>query len=313
MRLIVMGTPRLVIPVLEALARLEGSRIVGVYTAPDRPRGRGRAQEMTPVKEYAVKHGLNVYQPATLRSPQAQAQLIDLDPEVIIVAAYGRLLPAEVLKIPPHGCLNLHPSLLPRYRGPSPVVTAIVNGESVTGITLMRLDEGMDTGPIIAQREHPISTADTAESLTSALFALGSALLAENLNLWASGRLTAQPQDDTRATITRKLERRDGEADWNLPAQHLERLRRAYSPWPGLFTRWQGQMLKLLDVVALPADAAAGAPGLVVALDHSDVPVAVATGDGWLGLKTVQLEGRKSAAAADFLRGYPSFAGSYFG
>jgi methionyl-tRNA formyltransferase len=314
MRLIFMGTPRPAIPVLNALTGLKDSRVVGVYTPPDQPRGRGRTEEMTPVKLYALEHGLKVYQPATFRSAQARAQLIDLKPDVIVVVAYGRLLPAGVLRIPPHGCLNLHPSLLPRYRGPSPVVTAIVDGESLTGITLMLLDEGMDTGPIIAQREYPISTTDTAESLTSALFTLGSTLLMENLNPWASGRLTAQPQNDARATITRKLERRDGEADWNLSAPHLERLKRAYTPWPGLFTHWQGRVLKLLDVVSLPAGSAApGGPGLVVALDHPDVPVAVATGDGWLGLKTVQLEGRNGASAADFLRGHPSLVGSRIG
>ena len=314
MRLIFMGSPGLVVPVLDALTRLENSQVVGVYTSPDRPRGRGRAEEMTPVKVYAVEHDLNVYQPATLRSAPTQTQLLALRPDVIVVAAYGRFLPALVLKMPPHGCLNLHPSLLPRYRGPSPVVTALAHGESVTGVTLMLLDEGMDTGPIIAQREYPISSADTAESLTSALFKLGSALLVEKLNPWASGRLTSQPQDSALATVTHKLERADGEANWQLPAPKLERLRRAYTPWPGLFTHWRGMVLKLLDVVALPAGAGVtGEPGLVVALEDANVPVAVATAEGWLGLKTLQLEGRKSVSAAEFLRGYPSFIGTRIG
>ncbi|MDA0735119.1 MAG: methionyl-tRNA formyltransferase [Chloroflexi bacterium] len=314
MRLVFMGTPGLVIPVLVALTELEDCQVVGVYTSPDRPRGRGRAQEMTPVKAYAVEHDLSVYQPTTLRSAQAQEQLAALRPDVIVVAAYGRLLPSAVLEMPPHGCLNLHPSLLPRYRGPSPVVTAIKEGEAVTGVTLMLLDEGMDTGPIIAQQEYPIATGDTAESLTSTLFALGAALLVEKLDPWVTGQLTAQPQDNAQATVTRKLERTDGEADWQLSAQKLERLRRAYTPWPGLFTHWQGQVLKLLDVVALPADASIpGEPGLVVALENADTPVAIVTGDGWLGLKTVQLEGRRSASAAEFLRGYPLFTGSHTG
>lgn len=194
------------------------------------------------------------------------------------------------------------------------MVTALADGESVTGVTLMLLDEGMDTGPIIAQREYPISSADTAESLTSALFALGAALLVEKLNPWASGRLAAQPQDSALATVTRKLERADGEANWQLSAQKLERLRRAYTPWPGLFTHWQGRVLKLLDVVALPAGAGVtGEPGLVVALEDAIVPAAVATGEGWLGLKTLQLEGRRSVSAAEFLRGYPSFIGAHLG
>ena len=314
MRLVFMGTPSLVIPVLEALTQQEDCQVVGVYTSPDRPRGRGRAEEMTPIKAYALEHGLSVYQPATLRSAQAQEQLAALNPEVIVVAAYGRLLPAAVLELPPHGCLNLHPSLLPKYRGPSPVVTAIGNGDAVTGVTLMLLDEGMDTGPIIAQQEYPISDDDTAESLTSTLFALGSTLLVEKLNPWVSGQLSAEPQDSTQATVTRKLERTDGEADWQLSAQSLERIQRAYTPWPGFFTHWQGQVLKLLDVVALSADASIGGePGLVVALEKADVPAAIVTVNGLLGIKTVQLEGRRGTPAAEFLRGYPTFVGSRVG
>jgi len=314
MRLVFMGTPAVVIPVLEVLAKLEDCKVVGVYTSPDRPRGRGRAQEMTPVKLYALDLGLSVYQPATLRSSQAQEQLAALKPEVVVVAAYGRLLPPPVLEMPPHGCLNLHPSLLPRYRGPSPVVTAIKDGESVTGVSLMLLDEGMDTGPIIAQQAYAISGDDTADSLTATLFGIGSALLAKKLNPWVSGQLTAQPQEDARATLTRKLERTDGEANWQLPAQTLEHIRRAYTPWPGLFTHWQGRVLKLLDVLALPANAGVTAErGLVVALANPDVPAAVITGQGMLGLKTLQLEGRRSMSAAEFLQGHPSFIGSLVG
>ena len=314
MRLVFMGTPAIVIPVLEAIAKLEDCQVVGVYTSPDRPRGRGRSQEMTPVKSYAAELGLSVYQPATLRSSQAQEQLAALEPEVVVVAAYGRLLPPPVLEMPPHGCLNLHPSLLPKYRGPSPVVTAIKDGEGVTGVSLMLLDKGMDTGPIIAQQEYAISGDDTADSLTATLFAIGSALLVEKLNPWVSGQLTAHPQDDAWATLTRKLERTDGEANWQLSAQKLERIRRAYTPWPGLFTHWQGQVLKLLDVLALPANAGVTAErGLVVALANPDVPAAVVTGQGMLGLKSLQLEGRRSVSAAEFLRGHPSFIGSFVG
>ena len=314
MRLVFMGTPAIVIPVLEAIADLEDCQVVGVYTSPDRPRGRGRTKEMPPVKSYASDLGFSVYQPATLRSSQAQEQLAALKPEVVVVASYGRLLPLPVLEMPPYGCLNLHPSLLPKYRGPSPVVTAIKYGESVTGVSLMLLDEGMDTGPIIAQQEYAISWEDTAESLTATLFAIGSALLVEKLNPWVSGQLTARPQDDSLATVTQKLERTDGEADWKLPAQTLEYIRRAYTPWPGLFTHWQGQVLKLLDVLALPTNAGVIAePGLVVALDNPDVPAAVITGQGMLGLKSLQLEGRRSASAAEFLRGHPSFIGSLMG
>lgn len=329
-RTVFMGTPVFVIPVLEALGGTEGVEIVGVYTTPDRPSGRGRHQEMPPVKGYALECGLPVYQPATLRRGEVQAELVALHPDVIVVAAYGRFLPTEVLHLPPCGCLNLHPSLLPRYRGPSPVVTAILDGETVTGITLMLLDEGMDTGPVIAQRTYPLSPDDTAATLTPTLFRLGADLLLQNLAPWVSGKLTAQPQDEAKATVTRKLERADGVARWELSAVELERSRRAYTPWPGLFTYWQGQVLKLLDIVALPAEdssvssfvplSQAGeggisggqerletAPGLVVPLSLKDISVGIGTGRGILGLKIVQLEGRRAVTAGEFLRGYPGF------
>jgi methionyl-tRNA formyltransferase len=192
------------------------------------------------------------------------------------------------------------------------VVTAIREGDSVTGITLMKLDPGMDTGPIIAQRVYSISAEDTAETLTSALFALGASLLMENLRPWVEGRLAAQPQDETEATVTRKLERADGHAHWEHPASVLQRLQRAYTPWPGLFTYWRGQVLKLLDVVALPAPSTDNSgPGTVVELSSDETPVGIVTSDGVLGLRVVQLEGRRPNTAAEFVRGYPHFIGSW--
>lgn len=314
MRLVFMGTPALVVPVLDALAKSPDLQVVGVYTQPDRPRGRGRAPEMPPVKSHAMSLGLAVYQPASLRPARAQAELAALQPEVIVVAAYGLFLPPPVLGTPPHGCLNLHPSLLPRHRGPSPVVTAILQGEAVTGITLMLLDQGMDTGPIIAQREYNVAPDDTAESLTIALFQLGTNLLLETLPAWAAGQVTARAQDEAQATVTRKVERADGQARWDLSSADLERQRRAYTPWPGLFTHWQGQVLKLLEVAALPAQASPSVPpGIVAPLalpDLPDLPVGIGAADGVLGLKTLQLEGRRAVSAAEFLRGYPQFLGS---
>jgi methionyl-tRNA formyltransferase len=311
MRLAFMGTPDFVIPVLEALVQAREVQVVGVYTPPDRPRGRGRSPEMPPVKSYALKQGLPVYQPATLRSARVQGELTALQPDVIVVAAYGKFLPAPVLDTPPHGCLNLHPSLLPKYRGSSPVVTALLEGEVVTGVTLMKLDEGMDTGPIIAQQERPISPQDTAGTLTADLFLLGASLLLENLSSWVAGQIAPRPQDETQATVTRKLERADGQARWEVSAVALERRRRAYTPWPGLFTHWRGQVLKLLDVAALPTSAGPkGEPGLAVPLSLEETPVGIITADGILGLKQVQLEGRRANTAGEFLRGYPQFIGS---
>lgn len=311
MRLVFMGTPAFVLPVLDALLAAPEVQIVGVYTPPDRPRGRGRSPEMPPVKGYALEHGLAVYQPATLRRPSVQEELASLRPDVMVVAAYGKILPPPVLETPSHGCLNLHPSLLPEYRGPSPVVTALLDGQANTGVTLMLLDPGMDTGPIIAQRGYSVSPEDTAETLTATLFRLGANLLVDHLDPWVAGELSAQPQDQARATVTRKLERTDGQADWNLSAEQLERRRRAYTPWPGLFTRWQGQVLKLLDVMALPETAGVGyRPGQVVPLEPGPAPAGVKTADGVLGLKRLQLEGRRPVTAGEFLRGYPQFLGS---
>ena len=312
MRVVFMGTPDFVIPVLESLVKSHHADVVGVYTPPDRPRGRGRSPEMPPVKARSLSLGLTVYQPPTLRSARVQQELAGLQPDIIVVAAYGRILSPPVLELPPHGCLNLHPSLLPRHRGPSPVVTTLLEGDAVTGVTLMQLDQGMDTGPIITQREHPVSPEDTAESLTRSLFRLGADLLMESLDPWVEGKLAARPQDEAKATLTRKLERADGEARWQLPAIQLERQQRAYTPWPGLFTHWQGQLLKLVEVTALPPWATGGseAPGTVAPLPLAQCPVGVVTSDGVLGLKVVQLEGRRATTAQEFVRGYPQFVGS---
>ena len=311
MRLVFMGTPAFVVPVLEALQAEAEVQVVGVYTQPDRPRGRGRTVELTPVKTAGVNLGLPVFQPVSLRSARAQQELADLRPDVILVAAYGRFLPPEVLDLPPHGCLNLHPSLLPRYRGPSPVVTTILDGEAVTGVTLMQLDEGMDTGPILARQEYPLNGDETAADLTKALFRTGAELLLDNLEALAAGKLPAQPQDDSRATVTRKLERADGLADWTRSAVTLERQRRAFTPWPGLTAHWQDKSLRLLDVAPLNRPDLAGAdPGLVVSLPSEETPAGIITADGILGLKSVQLEGRRATSIAEFLRGYPAFISS---
>ena len=311
MRLVFMGTPSYVIPVLRAMANARDVQVVAVYTPPDRPRGRGRQMEMPPVKGFALECGLPVHQPTSLRPEPVQAELAEHRPDVIVIAAYGKLLPPPVLNTPVHGCLNLHPSLLPRYRGPSPVATAILEGEKTTGVTLMLLDEGMDTGPTISQREYSLSGQESAESLTATLFQLGAEVLRECLEPWVAGLLTAQPQDDARATTTHKLERGDGKADWQLPASGLERRSRAYSPWPGLFTNWEGKVLKLLDVVQLSLTTDAQAePGQVVQLSGSDTIVGVGTSEGVLGLNAVQLEGRRPQSASDFLRGYPNFVGA---
>ncbi len=313
LRLLFMGTPEFTVPVLESLIQAEHVEVIGVYTPPDRPKGRGRAVEMPPVKSFALDHGLPVFQPASLRPETVQQELASLHPDVIVVAAYGKLLPEAVLTTPAYGCLNLHPSLLPKYRGPSPVATTILDGEPTTGVTLMLLDQGMDTGPIIAQRDCPLLGSETAESLTATLFRLGGELLLENLAPWVAGELNARSQDENLASVTSKLQRQDGEADWRLSAKEMERRQRAFTPWPGLFTLWEGKVLKLLDVKLSSPDSGQHAeapqqPGRVVANAGSGLEVA--TGDGMLELRTVQLEGRRAQSASKFVRGYPTFIGA---
>jgi methionyl-tRNA formyltransferase len=315
MRIVFMGTPDFAVPALEQLCVAADCQVAAVYTPPDKPRGRGRGVESTPVKAAAAKMGLPVVQHNSFRGRDAQVELAAFQPDVIVVAAYGKLLPSGVLSLPAYGCLNIHPSLLPRYRGPSPVVAAILDGVSVTGVSLMLLDEGMDTGPVIAQREYGLEGTKTAGDLTRELFALGADLLVETLPLWVAGQVQAIQQDESGATVTRKLERNHGRADWELTALELERRRRAFTPWPGLFTEWQGKSLRLVDVCAgeclLEAEQYLEfAPGEVVALPLEGIPIGIGTVGGILGLKALQLEGRRAVTSAEFARGYPEFIGS---
>ena len=310
MRVIFMGTPTPAIQALETLCRMPEVDVAAAVTPPDRERGRGRRFEPPPVKEAALRLGVPVLQPESLRSQAVREQLAGFEPDVIVVAAYGKLLPRAVLELPPHGCVNLHPSLLPRHRGPSPVAAAILEGDEVTGVSLMLLDEGMDTGPVIAQREYAITGEEKCGELTDALFRAGADLLAENLAPWTQGELQAQPQDEARATVSRKLERADGLADWTVSAETLARRSRAYTPRPGLYTHWQGKTLKLLEVSPLLGCDSAYRPGEVVSGGWA-APAAVATADGLLGLSRLQLEGRKAVTAREFLSGYPDFIGAY--
>ena len=315
MRAVFMGTPTFAVPVLETLCGGPAVEVVAVYTPPDRPKGRGLEVESTPVKMAALELDLLVLQPTSLRSARVQKELAALRPDVIVVAAYGKLLPSEVLDLPPHGCLNIHPSLLPKYRGPSPVVSTLLDGVAETGVTLMLLDEGMDTGPIVAQRKLTLAGTETAEMLTQELFRVGGDLLLETLDPWTSGLVDALSQDHSNATVTRKLERSDGLVDWGTPASVLERKQRAFTPWPGLFTKWQEKSLRLLEVSLLDGQIRtnsipAAEPGEVVALDTEETPIGIGTAQGILGVKQLQLEGRRVASASEFLRGYPNLIGS---
>ncbi|MBI4199090.1 MAG: methionyl-tRNA formyltransferase [Chloroflexi bacterium] len=308
MRIVFMGTPGFAIPVLEQLLR-SGHPVVGVYTQPDRPAGRGRGLTAPAVKVYAQQKRLPVFQPASFRRTEAVEQLAALRPDGVVVAAYGRLLPGEVLQVAPKGTLNLHPSLLPRYRGPSPVIAALLDGVETTGVTVFLVDEGMDSGPIVGQREVPVLPGDTAGVLTERLFREGAALLLELLPVWEAGWLRPVPQDEAGATVTRRYAKEDGELDWSLPAALLARRLRAFWPWPGCFTWWRGKRLEVLGGASLEgAGDRAASRGEVVVL--ADGALAVGTGKGLLRVDRLQLEGRKPQAAEEFLRGYPGFVGS---
>lgn len=303
-RIVFMGSPEFALPTLQVL--IERYDVVGVYTQPDKPAGRG--QSLTPplVKRFAQARGLPIFQARTLRDPTVQAQLAALQPEVIVVAAYGLLLPKFVLDLPPHGCLNVHASLLPRYRGAAPIPAAILNGESETGITLMQLDEGLDTGPMLAQARLVIAPDETAGSLTIKLAELGAQLVAETLPRWIAGEITPQPQDESQATFAPKLEKKDEWLDWTRSAIELDRRVRALSPKPGARTTWNGKLLRILSVQTTGRKSQ-NAVGTVVK-DGNEI--GVVTGEGILRLKVVQLEGKRAMSAADFARGQPSFIGS---
>ena len=309
-RVVFMGTPAYSVPVLSGLLE-EGYDVAGVYTQPDRPTGRGNRVVPPQVKRFALGKGLPVFQPVSLRGAETREQIASLSPDAIVVAAYGLLLPPRVLSLPELGCLNVHPSLLPRYRGASPVASAILNGDHVTGVTIIRMDEGMDTGPIIAQRETSIGPDDTTEDLTARLFQIGAALLVEVLPRWERGETHVRAQDDSQATVTRRLVKDDGEIDWGNPAAYIARQVRAYHPWPGSFTRWSGKLLKIIEASAMDSDLSdSNSPGRVVSLESG---VGVVSGDGVLLVRRLQLEGRRALGARDFLQGYRGFAGSRLG
>ncbi len=312
MRIVFMGTPEFAAPVLRALVDA-GHDVAAVYTRPDRRAGRGSRLAAPPVKRAALELGLSVRQPTSLRrDEEAQREIRELAPDAIVVAAYGLFLPPDTLSAPRLGCANIHPSLLPRYRGPSPVVTALLNGDESTGVTLMVPDEGMDTGPILAACETAVGMDEDAQTLTARLFEMGAALLVETLPAWERGEVRPVAQVESLASVTSLVSREDGEIDWRLPASRIERMTRAYNPWPGAFTTWRGSVLKVVNARAREAKAGdAAPPGLVVAL--ADGGIGVWTGDGVLELRRVQLAGRAESDARDFARGYREFVGSQLG
>ncbi|MCU0493016.1 MAG: methionyl-tRNA formyltransferase [Chloroflexaceae bacterium] len=308
MRILFLGSPSFAVLPLEALHNA-GFELVGVVTQPDRPAGRQRQLTPPPVKVAAERLGLPVLQPETLRDETVIAQLAALQPDVGVVAAYGEILRKAVLAIPPLGYLNIHPSLLPLHRGPTPVAGAILAGESETGVSVMRLDPGMDSGPILAQAVVPLPPHARSGPLTDELFQLGSRLLVEVLPAYAAGQLLPQPQDHSRATVTRLLKKEDGQIDWNLPALVIERMTRAYDPWPGSFSTWQGQPFKVLEARVHAEWTGAAAPGTLVSATPGPL---VATGSGALELMQVQPAGKRAMQGRAWVQGQPNSIGMAF-
>ena len=295
-RIVFMGSPEFALPALQALN--DNFTVVGVVTQPDRASGRGRALKPPAIKNLSQELGVPHIQPKRLNESDAMQQLQAWQPGVIVVAAYGQILKPAVLDLPPHGCVNVHASLLPRWRGASPIQAAILHGDSETGITIMRMDPGMDTGPILSQRALPIQPDDTAGALSPRLSELGGELLIETLSAYLAGEITPQPQDSALATKAPLLKKSDGLLDFNRPAYELERQIRAYNPWPGAFIHWKEQSLKIhrSQVVNMPVKI----PGKLII--HEKLP-AISTSDGLLVLEEVQPAGKKPIAGKTFLNG----------
>ncbi len=310
MNLVFAGTPEFAVPALRALLDA-GHTLLAVYTQPDRPAGRGRKLGMSAVKEFALERGLRVHQPATLKSDDAAAALRALQPDALIVIAYGLMLPKSILNIPRYGCINVHASLLPRWRGAAPIQRAIEAGDAKTGVTIMQMDEGLDTGAMLATAETPIGADDTAATLHDRLAAVGGRLLVETLARLARGDLTPQAQDNAHASYAAKLKKEEARLDWNADAGLLARRVRAFNPWPVAHTTLDGQTLRLWHAQAENGTAAGVPPGTVLAADADGVRVQCASGT--LRITRLQLEGGKVLDAQAFLNGRPLPAGTRLG
>jgi methionyl-tRNA formyltransferase len=306
-RIVFMGTPDFAVPALRAL--LESQTVVGVVTQPDKPAGRGNRLQPPPVKLVAESAGIPVYQPASLRKEEAAAPLRAWAPDLIVVAAFGQILRPHVLDLPALGCLNTHASLLPRWRGASPIQHAILAGDPESGVTLMKLEAGLDTGPMYVCEAVRLDPRETAATLHDKLSQLGADMLRRHLDDILAGRLLPVPQDDARATYAPMISKEAGRLDWSETAEALDRRVRAMTPWPGAFTTWGDEVLKIGSASPVPVLEAAS-PGTVMLAAGGPV---VATGDGGLLLESLQLPGKRVLAAADFLRGRPDLIGARLG
>ncbi len=297
LKIVYAGTPEFAAVALKALID-SPHNVIAAYTQPDRPAGRGRKLKASPVKELALEHGIEVFQPENLKDPEEQTKLAALKPDVMVVAAYGLLLPEAVLSIPPMGCLNIHASLLPRWRGAAPIQRAILAGDSETGVTIMQMDVGLDTGDMLYKLTTPITDEDTAQKLHDRLAELGARGIVEALEGLQADTLNAEKQDDSQANYAKKLQKSEAAIDWQQPAAQIARQVAAFNPWPVAQTPWQGEMLRIWEARAVDQTTGA-APGTVVHADKQGIDIAC--GKGVLRVLTLQRPGGKPQSAANFI------------
>lgn len=308
MKMIFMGTPDFAVPALKALAE-QGHQVIAVVTQPDKPKGRGKAVQMTPVKEAALELNIPVYQPVKVREEGFLQQLEAMEPEVIVVAAFGQILPQRLLDIPKYGCINIHASLLPKYRGAAPIQWVIIDGEKETGITTMQMNAGLDTGDMLEKAVVPIDPEETGGSLHDKLSAAGGKLILSTLDKLEKGQLVPVPQTEENTCYAKMLDKALGKIDWNQDAQRIERLIRGLNPWPSAYTGLEGKTLKLWQAKVVEEDYP-GQPGQVVKAGKNEL--LVKTGKGTLSVLSLQLEGKKRMDTGAFLRGYPVSEGTIF-
>ena len=309
MKIVFMGTPDFAVGALEALVEA-GHEVAAVVTQPDKPKGRGKEMQQTPVKECAIKHNIEVFQPVKIKTPEAVEVLRGYEADLFVVAAFGQILSKEILDMPKFGCVNIHASLLPKYRGAAPIQWAILDGEKETGVTIMQMNEGLDTGDMLTKVLVPIEDTDTGESLFDKLAEAGAKLLIETIPQIEAGTIKPEPQDDSVSTYAKMIKKEMGLIDWKKEAVVLERLVRGMNSWPSAYTHFNGKTLKIWEACVEVSDTNA-APGSVVEVTKNSIKVQ--TGKDLLVLKQIQLEGKKRMDVAAFLLGYKVECGNMLG
>ncbi len=299
MRIVYMGTPDFAVPTLESLVK-GGHEVVAAVTQPDKPKGRGKAVLMTPVKEKALEYGIPVYQPVQARDPEFVELLRGLNPDVIVVVAFGQILPKEILDLPKYGCVNVHASLLPKYRGAAPIQWAVIDGEEKSGVTTMLMNEGLDTGDMLEKIEYVLDPKETGGSLFDKLSEMGGELILSTLEKLEDGTATRTPQGDAATSYAKMLKKSMGEIDWTMEAVQIERLIRGLNPWPSAYTSLKGKTVKIWSAEVVDG-ALTGQPGRATVTKDQ---MLVETGEGYLSITELQLEGKKRMDTAAFLRGF---------